>query len=142
MGLCLYIHRSLSPLSLSRKSSPFIKNCDTRLIRGRKLIRVTQCFVSTIILFQIKVHIRMGLCWTLVFGLIDPWKVLIANIQVKFNKNLNFLPFGNFFYSIPFITFLAILINLTAVILTNIINSNSKRKNETIVCDEYGTGFN
>ena len=34
---------SLSPsLSLSSKSSPFIQNCGTHLIRGRKWIRVTQ----------------------------------------------------------------------------------------------------
>ena len=33
---------SLSPPSLSSKSSPFIKNCGTCLIRGRKLKRVTQ----------------------------------------------------------------------------------------------------
>ena len=33
---------SLSSHSLSRKSFPFIKNCGTVLIRGRKLKRVTQ----------------------------------------------------------------------------------------------------
>ena len=38
----MYLFLSLSPLSLSRKNSPFIKNCETRLIRGRKSIRVTQ----------------------------------------------------------------------------------------------------
>ena len=45
-----YVSLSLSPLSLSRKNSPFIKNCETRLIRGRKSIRVTQ------ILLKIKVN--------------------------------------------------------------------------------------
>ena len=39
---------SLSPLSLSRKSSPILKNCETRLMRERKSIRVTQnTFMST-----------------------------------------------------------------------------------------------
>ena len=33
---------SLSPLSLSKKNSLFIKNYETCLIRGRKSIRVTQ----------------------------------------------------------------------------------------------------
>ena len=36
---------SLSPLSLSIQNSLFIKNCEVPLIRGRKLIRVTQSFL-------------------------------------------------------------------------------------------------
>ena len=48
MELCLCISiylslsLSLSPLSLSRKSFPFVKNCGIRLIIGRKSIRLTQ----------------------------------------------------------------------------------------------------
>ena len=38
----MYLSLSLSPLSLSRKNYPFIKICETCLIRGRNLIRVTQ----------------------------------------------------------------------------------------------------
>ena len=40
---------SLSPPSLSRESSPFIKNSETRLIRGRKLIIVTQWYLFDVL---------------------------------------------------------------------------------------------
>ena len=43
--MSLFLSLSLSPLSLSRKNFPFIKNCETCLIRGRKLIKVTQTFI-------------------------------------------------------------------------------------------------
>ena len=45
---------SLSPLSLSRNNSPFIKNYETCLIRVRKSIRVTQAIMVPQALLKIK----------------------------------------------------------------------------------------
>ena len=68
MGLCLCIFPSLSPSP--RKSFPFIKNCETGFIIGRKLISITQrgffCsfvnFVSEIRLNYAKITMK-SLIW-------------------------------------------------------------------------------
>ena len=47
------------PLSLSRKSFPFIKNCETHLIRGRKKISVTQNILQGTLMLE-KKSLRVG----------------------------------------------------------------------------------
>ena len=44
--LCVRERERDVTLYISRKSSPFFKNCETHLIRGRKLKRVTQMHIS------------------------------------------------------------------------------------------------
>ena len=56
---------SLSPLALSRKNSPFIKNCETRLNRGRKSIRVTQNILhSSSMILMMNMFFFVSRSWT------------------------------------------------------------------------------
>ena len=57
----------ISPLSLSRKSFPFIKNCVTCLIRGRKSIRVTQSFLLVTTTLTSKAGFALAL-WALIWA--------------------------------------------------------------------------
>ena len=67
-----YISLSL-PLSLPNKSFPFIKNCETRLIKGRKVISITQSsftviFIPILVLFSRilskKIRLQVHIIWS------------------------------------------------------------------------------
>ena len=90
--ISLSLSLSLSPLSLSNKSSPFIKNCEKCLIRGRKWIRVTQnrlrLFVwinNNMLLFG--KQCSSGVFWMYHFLLLQNWT---QYLHCKGNKNHKF----------------------------------------------------